>query len=139
MKNRIDNVFSLDKPNPKEAAPLILAYIGDAVYEVVIRQISASKGNRPVTKLHKETIKYVNAEKQARMAESIICNLTEEEMLIYKRGKNSKPQTSAKNASPADYQKATGFEALIGYLYLSEQTDRMLELINDAIKNTEKV
>ncbi|MBO4678914.1 MAG: ribonuclease III, partial [Lachnospiraceae bacterium] len=119
--------------NPGELAPLILAHIGDAIYEVVIRTITLSKGNRPVEKVHKEAISYVNAKTQAEAADLLLPMLTEEEADIYRRGRNAKSNTKAKNASIGDYRKATGFEALMGYLYLKGETDRMLELIRASV------
>jgi len=100
---------------------------------VVIRTITLSKGNRPVEKVHKEAIAYVNAKAQADAADIILPMLSEEETDIYKRGRNAKSATKAKNASIGDYRKATGFEALMGYLYLMGETDRMLELIRAGV------
>lgn len=127
--------FSLAEVNPCEVAPLILAHIGDAVYEVVIRTIALSKGNRAIEKVHRDSIKYVNAKYQAEMADRLIPILTEEEISMYKRGRNAKSATKAKNASVSDYRKATGLEALVGYLYLSHRNDRMLELIKEGMKD----
>lgn len=138
MKNEIDSLFSLKVNNPAETGPLILAYVGDAIYEVVIRQIVASKGNRSTEKLHKEATKLVQAKTQALFADLLEEVLTEEELSIYKRGRNAKSGSSAKNASIGDYRKATGFEALMGYLYLSDRGARMLELIKIAIDKMEK-
>lgn len=124
-----NDTFGLAKINPDEAAPLVLAYIGDAVYEVIVRTIIISKGNRPVEKIHKDTISFVNAGTQARLIEALIDELTDTEASVYRRGKNAKSNTSAKNASLKDYHKATGFEALIGYLYLKGQNERAMELL----------
>lgn len=122
---------------PNEVAPLILAYIGDAVYDVIVRTLEISKGNRQVNKINKDSIKLVNAKAQADMIDILEEKLTEEELTIYKRGRNAKANTSAKNASIRDYRKATGFEALIGYLYLSHKEDRMLELVKEGFSGLE--
>lgn len=114
-------------------SPLTLAYIGDAVYDLVIRTIVVERGNTSANNLHKKTVRYVNAVTQARMIEALKDVLSEEERTIYKRGRNAKSHTSAKNASVIDYRKATGFEALCGYLYLTGRQERMLALIKIAI------
>lgn len=124
-----NETFGLDELKAEEVSPLMLAYIGDAVYEVMARTIVISNGNRPVEKLHKENIQFVNAATQAKLIEAIMGELTDYEEGVYRRGKNAKSNTSAKNASLKDYHKATGFEALIGFLYLKGQNDRAVELI----------
>ena len=116
-------------------SPLTLAYIGDAIYEIIIRTMVISKGDRQVGKLHKESSELVKASTQAEISKSLKDILTEEEERVFKRGRNAKSFTTAKNASMSDYRTATGFEALMGYLYLSHQSDRMLELINTGLKN----
>lgn len=115
-------------------SPLTLAYIGDAIYELVIRTIVVERGNTSANNLHKKTVRYVNAGMQAQMIEALREELSEEEMTIYKRGRNAKSYTTAKNASVIDYRKATGFEALCGYLYLTGRQERMLALIRTAIE-----
>lgn len=132
---KIKETYGLSDVKPEEVAPLILAHIGDAVYEVVIRTITLSQGNRAIEKVHKEATKYVNAGTQAKMADKIYDSLTPNEAEAYRRGRNAKSATKAKNASISDYRKATGFEALMGYLYISEKTDRMLELIKEGMKD----
>ena len=116
-------------------SPLTLAYIGDAIYEIIIRTMVVSKGDRQVGKLHKESSELVKASTQAEISKSLKDILTEEEERVFKRGRNAKSFTTAKNASMSDYRTATGFEALMGYLYLSHQSERMLELINTGLKN----
>ncbi|MBQ9863692.1 MAG: ribonuclease III [Lachnospiraceae bacterium] len=138
LYKKIKEEYGLSDVNPNELAPLILAHIGDAIYEVVIRTITLSKGNRAIEKVHKDATKYVNAKAQAEIIEKIQPLLTEEELNIYKRGRNAKSNTKAKNASITDYRKATGFEALMGYLYLLNKTDRMLNLIKEGINNGEE-
>ncbi len=123
------------KQNPIESySPLTLAYIGDAVYEVVIRTLVISDGNTQVNKLHKRASYYVKANTQAELIKLLMEELTEEELHYYKRGRNAKSYTSAKNASIGDYRMATGFEALVGYLYLTNQSTRMIELVKDGLK-----
>lgn len=114
-------------------SPLALAYIGDAIYDLVIRTIVVERGNTSANKLHKKTIGYVNARVQAQMVEALMDELTEEEQGIYRRGRNAKSYTTAKNASVMEYRKATGFEALCGYLYLTGRQERMLALIKKAV------
>lgn len=114
-------------------SPLTLAYIGDAIYDLVIRTIVVERGNRSANNLHKKTVTYVNARVQARMIDALEEELTEEEEAVYHRGRNAKSYTSAKNASIIEYRKATGLEALCGYLYLQGQQERMLYLIREAI------
>lgn len=87
------------------------------------------RGNEPANKLHRKTVTYVKAQTQAAMIEALIEELTEEELTVYKRGRNAKSYTSAKNASIGDYRKATGLEALMGYLYLQDNLPRIIELM----------
>lgn len=115
-------------------SPLALAYIGDAIYDLVIRTIVVERGNTSANNLHKKAVRYVNAVKQAQMIEALQEELSEEERTVYKRGRNAKSYTTAKNASVIDYRKATGFEALCGYLYLTGKQERMLVLIRTAIE-----
>ena len=115
-------------------SPLTLAYIGDCVYDLVIRTVVVERGNEPANKLHKKTVAYVKAQTQASMIEALLPYLTEEEEAVYKRGRNAKSYTSAKNASIGDYRKATGMEALVGYLYLTGQEARIMELIKTGLK-----
>lgn len=114
-------------------SPLALAYIGDAVYDLIIRTVVMGRANRPVSDLHRITVKYVSANAQSRIVQALMEDLTQEEQSVYRRGKNSKPHTTAKNASVADYLKATGFEAVIGYLYLTGHMDRALELVRKGL------
>ena len=125
----MEEIFEMRKVNIKEYSPLTLAYIGDAVYDLIIRTLVVNKGNQQVQKLHKETIPMVQASAQARMITALNDQLSEEEHAVYKRGRNAKSASPAKNQSISDYHKATGFEALLGYLYLKNDWKRMLELI----------
>lgn len=119
-------------------SPLVLAYIGDSIYEIIVRTCVVTKGNTQVNKLHKKSSSYVNAHSQAVIIMSLMDKLTDEEIRIYKRGRNAKSVTMAKNATISDYKKATGFEALMGYLYLNNETDRMLELMKSGLDYLEK-
>ncbi len=125
----IDSFFGIKDKDIKSFSPLTLAYIGDAVYEIVIRTVIVEKGNTSVNKLHYHTSSLVKAAAQKEALTVILPFLTEEEETVYKRGRNAKSNTSAKNASMTDYRIATGFEALIGFLYLSGRNERLLELI----------
>ena len=107
-----------------------LAYIGDAIYEVMIRELLIKKGYQKVDNLHKEAIKYTSAVGQKKALDIVFDSLTEMEVSVFKRGRNANTDRKARNASLADYKQATGFEAVIGYLYLEKQTDRLTELMN---------
>ncbi len=124
-------LFTDKKINPKEYSPLPLAYIGDSVYDLFIRTKVIEKGNRHVTDLHKESVKYVKAHSQAESIHTIEDKLTEEEVRVLKWGRNAK-STPPKNADVTDYRYATGFETLLGYLYLEGNADRLKEVMNMA-------
>lgn len=126
--------FSCGEIDIRTYSPLALAYIGDAIYDLVIRTIVVERGNTSANKLHKKTVNYVNARIQAQMIEALMDELTEEEAAVYKRGRNAKSYTTAKNASVIEYRKATGFEALCGYLYLTGKQERMLMLVKKAVE-----
>lgn len=128
LLDKIKKTFDCDNVDVRMYSPLTLAFMGDCVFEIVIRSIVVGRGNRQAGSLHKTKSSVVNAKVQARMIEALMEELTEEERAVYKRGRNAKPHTVAKNASVNDYRKATGLEALFGYLYLSGQEDRILEL-----------
>ena len=131
----IDSFFGIEGKDIRSFSPLTLAYIGDAVYEIVIRTIIVEKGNAPVNKLHHKASSLVKAVAQKEAMGKILPLLTEEEEAVYKRGRNAKSYTSAKNASVIDYRIATGFEALMGFLYLMGRNERMLELVKIAVNN----
>lgn len=131
----IDSFFGIEGKDIRSFSPLTLAYIGDAVYEIVIRTIIVEKGNAPVNKLHHKASSLVKAVAQKAAMEKILPLLTKEEEAVYKRGRNAKSYTSAKNASVIDYRIATGFEALMGFLYLTGRNERMLELVKIAVNN----
>lgn len=121
--------FNIERKEATEFSPLVLAYIGDAVYELIIRSILVSMGNRPVNKLNKDATSLVKASAQSEIIKLISDSLSDKEYIVFKRGRNSSPHTMAKNASMTDYKYATGFEALIGFLYLDNRCDRALELV----------
>lgn len=125
----LDNMFGLPLRDWKQYSPLALAYIGDAAYELVIRTIFVKRENIQPQKLHQRVTGCVNARTQAKMIGKLLPELSEAEMAIYRRGRNSKPYTKAKNATLEEYLEATGFEAVIGYLYLDGQFERMQALI----------
>jgi len=138
MLSRIRKEFEVEKVDIRTYSPLSLAYIGDAVYDLVIRSYVVSKGNSQNGKMHKRTVKYVSAVSQAKIVDRIMDILSDEEKSVYRRGKNAQPHSMAKNASQKEYLKATGFEALIGYLFLKEDEDRVFELIKTGIKIIEE-
>ncbi len=115
-------------------SPLALAYMGDAVYEVLVRTRVMNRGSMQVNKMHKKSASLVKAEAQARIIQALQEELTEEETAVYKRGRNAHSASSAKNASIRDYRMATGFEALVGYLYLTGQYERLLKLVHDGLE-----
>ena len=131
--NKLKELFQLEDRDLRTYSPLTLAYLGDAVYELVIRTALVKKGNCPVHQLHKSASSLVKASAQSEMMEVLDPVLTEEEHQIYKRGRNAHSPTMAKNATMSDYRRATGFEALMGYLFLKGDYERMLELIRTGI------
>ena len=114
-------------------SPLTLAYIGDSVYEVVIRTVIVDEANRSVNKIHQAASNLVKASAQSAMADALMDDFTDKELAVFKRGRNTKVITKAKNASMKDYKAATGLEAVVGYLYLTNQSDRMLSLIKKGL------
>lgn len=131
--NQLDSVFrqtfNLKEVDLKTFSPLTLAYLGDAVYELMIRSIIVEHGNAPVNKLHKRSSRLVKAQTQAEAAIKLMDVFTEEELVVYKRGRNTRSHTMAKNADMTDYRMATGFEAVMGYLHLKQDYERIIELI----------
>lgn len=116
------------KTKPNELSPLNLAFIGDCVYEMLVRETLVLNANRPVNDLHRESVKFVSAKAQTLAYDKIKDCLTEQETAIYKRGRNAKVGHNPKSASQGEYHIATGIEALFGYLYLTEQIQRIKEL-----------
>ena len=130
---QLKELFHLEDQDLRSYSPLTLAYIGDAVYELIIRTILVKKGNCPVNRLHKKASSLVKAGAQSAIMEVIEEELTPEELSVYRRGRNAHSPTMAKHATMADYRRATGFEALMGYLYLKEDYTRMIELVRRGI------
>ncbi len=126
--------FGIESKDIRTYSPLTLAYIGDAIFDVIIRSILVNKGNTAVNKLHKRASDIVKAGTQAAFVKALMDDFTEEEADVYRRGRNSKPHTKAKNATTMDYLDATGFEAVVGYLYLTDNMDRICELIELGIE-----
>lgn len=116
--------------DPSQLSPLTLAFVGDTVYDLLVRESLVCDANRPVKALHKLACGVVNAASQAQACRKILPFLTEEETDVFKRGRNAHTNHKAKNMSESDYHAATGLECLFGYLYLSERLDRIRELFN---------
>ncbi|MCR5209039.1 MAG: ribonuclease III [Lachnospiraceae bacterium] len=136
----MNSVRSTEGIPAAQYSPLVLAYIGDAFYEMVVRTMAVEQGNTQVEKLHKTVTRLVRAGAQAAMVNFYEEEgmLTEAELAVYKRGRNAKSHTIPKNADPAEYRRATGFEALMGYLYLNGECARALDLIRKGIEEYER-
>jgi len=132
--SEITDRFDIKEVDIKTYSPLSLAFVGDCVFDLVIRSILSGQGNIPNGKLHTRKSAIVKASAQAEMAEALQDILTEEEEAVYKRGRNAHTGSKAKNATDSDYHKATGLEALMGYLYMTHRQDRVLELIRTGLK-----
>ena len=130
LNQKFRETFDLEPVDLKTYSPLTLAYIGDAAYELVIRSLVVEQGNAPVNKLHKRSSHLVKAQTQAEAAVKLLDVFTEEELAVYKRGRNARSHTMAKNAEMIDYRMATGFEAVMGYLHLKQDYERMVTLIH---------
>ena len=126
--------FACEEKDIRTYSPLTLAFVGDCVFDLIIRTVIVERGNRAAESLHKKKSAIVKAQTQAKMAELLLDKLSEEELSVYKRGRNAKSYSTAKNASVTDYRKATGFEALLGYLYLQNKEDRIIELIKNVLQ-----
>ena len=120
--------FNDTKIQPRQLSPLNLAFIGDCIYEILVREALVCEANRPVNELHRESVKYVSAKAQTEAYAKIKDMLTEEETAQFKRGRNAKVGHSPKSATDAEYHTATGIVALFGYLYLSGKTERIKQL-----------
>ena len=134
----MQELFQMKEVDIKEYSPLTLAYIGDSIYDMIIKSLVVNEGNRQVQKLHKETSMRVQASAQSKMMRAIQEHLTEEEHAVFKRGRNAKSVSPAKNQSITDYRRATGFEALMGYLYLKKEWKRMLELVKIGLESMDE-
>ena len=131
----MNELFQMEEVDIREYSPLTLAYIGDCVYDLVIKSLVINAGNKQVNKLHQETSTLVQASTQSRMMRTMQEHLTEEEHAIYKRGRNAKSVSPAKNQSLTDYRRATGFEARLGYLYLKKDYKRLLDLVKIGLES----
>lgn len=132
----IENILkdnNVSHADVNQYSPLVLAYIGDSVYEVFIRTLLVSKGNAPVYKLHKQSVAFVKAKAQSDIIHSIMDNLTEDEQEVVRRGRNAKSGTIPKNADVVEYKYATGFETLLGYLYLKKDYNRLTEVLKMSV------
>ncbi len=129
--------LKLPSMNPMDYSPLTLAYVGDDVYDLIIRSYLLSKGNNHVDVLNRMANSLVKAKSQSAMMGVLEPLLTPEELSAYKRGRNAKSYTRAKNATVADYRRATGFEALVGYLYIKGDMGRVLELVKTGLEKTQ--
>lgn len=137
LKEMLRKEFGLEKQDLRSYSPLTLAYVGDAIFELVVRTVLVERKNMQPEKLHKAATKIVKAETQALMAEALKEELTEEELTVFKRGRNAKAVSRAKNATMSEYRRATGFEALMGYLYLKGEMGRLMELIHKGVEKAE--
>ena len=127
--DKMKQEFSCEEKDIRTYSPLTLAFVGDCVFDLIIRTVIVERANRSPHDLHKMKSAIVKAKTQADLGEAIQELLTDEEQAVYKRGRNAKSGSSAKNASIVDYRKATALEALVGYLFLKNQEDRILELV----------
>lgn len=116
--------------------PISLAFIGDTIYDLIVRSLILGEGNSPINTMNKKAASIVRATSQAMVHDAILSLLSEEEEDVLRRGRNAHKKTSAKNASVSDYHKSTGLEALIGYLYLLGREDRIFELIKTGFEKT---
>ena len=138
INSYIKEQFGLQEVDIRTYSPLTLAFIGDGVFDLIIRTIIVGEGNTRAGELHRRTSHIVKAQTQAKMVEKLLPHLTSEESDIYRRGRNANSPTMAKNATMADYRKATGLEALVGYLYLTEQLERILFLVKEGLAELEE-
>ncbi len=129
--------YNFKEINPKQLSPLNLAFIGDGVYEMLVREMLVADANRPVNDLHKESVRFVSAKAQNEAYERIKEELSEEEEAIFKRGRNAKVGHNPKSATHGEYHIATGIEALFGYLYLSGELERLRELFKIILDKNE--
>jgi len=138
LESYMGEVFEMQEVDINSYSPLTLAYIGDSVYDLVIKSLIVSYGNKQVQKLHKETSNLVQASAQSQMMRTIQNSLTTEEQAVFRRGRNAKSVSPAKNQSITDYRRATGFEALIGYLYLKKDYKRLIDIIKIGLDSMEE-
>ena len=130
------DAMEMSTVDPGTYSPLVLAYIGDGVYELMVRAKVINRGSMQVNKMHKHSAMLVKASAQAELIRSVEKELTPQELSVYRRGRNAKSATMAKHATMHDYRHATGFEALMGYLYLTDQMKRMVDLVKLGLEKT---
>lgn len=135
--NQLRSVFAVESKEVRTFSPLTLAYLGDAVYELIIRSLVVSQGNASPNRLNKKCSQLAKASSQALIMKYLKPQLSEIELSMYKTGRNAKSYTKAKNASHHDYREATGFECLIGYLYLMDEQSRILSLVKKGLEELE--
>ena len=128
----MDLIPGMKQADPKASSSIVLAYIGDCVFDLIIKMRVVGRGGRQVHKLHEETSRYVQASAQSFMMRAI------QEHAVYRRGRNTRSVSAAKNQSITDYRRATGFEALVGYLYLKKEYKRLVELVTIGLESMEK-
>ncbi|HPD00130.1 MAG TPA: ribonuclease III domain-containing protein [Acetivibrio sp.] len=131
--DKITGEFNFKQEKISQLSPLVLAYIGDAVYEVFIRTMLVSEGDMPVHILHKKSIGFVKAKAQSDIIHRIMPSLTPEEHDVVRRGRNTKSGTIPKNADVTEYKYATGFESLVGFLYLKKDYERLMTILKMAV------
>lgn len=129
--------MEMEQIDPETYSPLILAYIGDAVYELMIRSKVINRGSMQMNKIHQHSTALVKASAQAALIRAIEEELTSQELSVYKRGRNAKSPTVAKHATVIDYRTATGLEALVGWLFLTRQYQRLTDLISTGLKKAD--
>ena len=141
MISKIKEQFNLTGDDPGQYSPLALAFIGDSIYGAVAKSVVVLRGNCPANTLDRRAVKYIKAVSQAKAADHLLDEgiLTDEEMAIYRRGRNANSPTTAKNAPVGDYRKATGLEALIGYLYLKGDMNRVMELMKISVDHLDSI
>ena len=137
LEHYMKQIPGMEEADPKLSSPLVLAYIGDCVFDLIIKMRVVGGGNRQVHKLHEETSRYVQASAQSFMMRAMQEHLTAEEHAVYRRGRNARSVSPAKNQSITDYRRATGFEALLGYLYLNHEYERLTELVTIGLTRME--
>ena len=135
LESCIDEIMKLPQRDYTQYSPLTLAYIGDAVYDLIVRTVLVKRANMQTAKLHRDASSCVNAGAQADMLRRLEPLLTEEEKSVCRRGRNAKPAHTAKNASRGEYLEATAFEALVGYLYLQGRYERLMDLLQTGLEN----
>ena len=121
-----------------EYSPLTLAFLGDGVYDLLVRESLVNKANRPAGELNRQKVAMVNCRAQAEYAQLLMPSLSEKELAVYKRGRNAAPKCTPKNGSVADYHSATGLECLFGWLHVNGETERINELFDLILHNTKK-